>query len=184
MDENNKDPKNTPAQDGGTPNPSDNGGKKDGDQGNDTPKSFTQEDLDRIAAKTRKEEKEKADKALADAVAKAKEEGERLAKLDEETRNKELRQKEQAEFEAKQKELDLRAARYDGIDKLTELKLPTKFIDVLINPDKEKMMENIENFAKEWASALDEAKKEALKGKTPPAPNGGNSKAGQIVTVF
>lgn len=182
-------PKNTPAADNGTPNPSDNGGKKDGAQGDQTPKTFTQEEhqaeLDRVAAKTRDEEKKKAEKETAKAVADAKAETERLAKLNEEERTKELRDKEQSELKKQKDDLDLRAARYDGIDKLNELKIPTKFIDFVINPDKDKMMENIDALSKEWTNAIAEAVKDQLKGNTPKAP-GSNSNDGtqSVKTVF
>lgn len=163
--------------------------KTEGAQGGqaeaNTPKTYTseemQEHLNQIAAKTRKEEKEKAEKAIADAVAEAVAKAEANSKLSAEEREKKVLEEAKKANESKERELTLRGNELDGIRQLDELKLPVKFIKFVLSESKDVMIENINALKKEWTAALDAEVTAQLKGtgavKDPKQNNGENGKA-------
>lgn len=162
----------------GTP-PADNNEDKGGQKGTETPKTFSAEEhqaeLDRIASKTREEERKKAEKAIADAVAKATEEAERRAKLSEEERAKELQAKQQKEFEERERSVTLRENRAAAIEKFAELKLPTKLVDFVIDTDTAAQEGKITSLNEAFNQAVKDGVAEALKGKAPTDVNAGKS---------
>lgn len=139
----------------------------DAGKGVETPKSYTQDDLNRIAAKTREEERQKAEKLTQDAIKKALEDERRQAKLSEEERNKELLEKQRTESEAREREITIRENRADAKEQFAELKLPMKLVEFVVDSDKEAMTEKINNFKSSWEEALKEAVQTQLKGETP-----------------
>lgn len=175
---------------GGTPTPNpdpqgkENGGNGDGKgtNPNPTPKTFTEDEhqaeLNRIAAKTREEEKAKYEKAVLDATRKATEEAERRAKLSEEERAKELQAEKEKEINAAKRDITIRENAIEARDKLEELGVSTKFAKFFVSEDKDSMMTNITEFhALYMADVKAGVEKATAGGKTPPTdPNkGGNS---------
>ena len=167
-------------EDGVTPNPD---FKKEEDNGGDdkkTSKTFTEEqhqaELDRVAAKTREEEKKKSQKAIDDAVKKATEEAQRLQKRSEVEREKELQDKKNKEFEDREKNVTLRENKAIAIEKLSELKLPTKLVDFVIDLDPETQDSKITNLHEAFNAAVAEGVAATVKGNAPPDPTkSGNS---------
>lgn len=179
------DDKNTPTGDDAK---NQNNGGNDGGKNNDEPKNnddksgndgesntFTQEDLDRIAAKTREEEKKKAQKMVDQAVQKATEEAERRAKLSEEERAKELEEKRKQEFAEREKNVTLRENRAGAIEKFSELNLPVKMVDFVVDLDPESQETRIADFKEAYDAAVKEGVAEALKGKAPKDMNSNSS---------
>ncbi len=156
----------TPAGGNANPTAGDQGGKKKDGEGDDTPKTFTQEDLDSVASKTRAEEKAKAEKDRLKAIADAKAEWERQTKLSEDERLKEQRQKEEKEFNERKQALDLQENTIEAKVKLAEYGIPDTTIPFLISADKEKTMTNIEEFKKVWDKAIESGVEKKLAGKT------------------
>lgn len=166
-------------------------------QGDDTPKSpkkegteggktFTQDDVDKILSERLEREQKKFEKRLETETKKAQEEAEELAKMSEEEKIKELSEKQATELADKEKNLTLRENKLDGIDKLNELKIPIRFVDFVLNEDKDVMDKNIELLHKEWKAAISEEVANQLKGKPPKDPNSDNSKGKkpEVVTQF
>ena len=161
-----------------------NGGKKEG-EGNDTPKTLTQDEVNAIVQKEKADAKAKYEKEIEKARAEAKAEAERIAKLTQEEREKELAEQQKQALASKEKELTLRENKLEGLSKLTEAKIPTTFIDFVMSEDKEQMGKNIESFKTEWDKAINAEVENRLKGDTPKAPQGGsNGGATEVVTQF
>jgi membrane protein involved in colicin uptake len=166
----NKDP------DGGAPpaDPSDGGEPK----GDDDPKTFSQEDLDKLAAKVRQEAKDRADKDLEKRLADEKADWERQAKLSAEEKASEELKKQEAALAKQAHDLAIRENRVEAHATLQEKSLPVDFIDLLVDEDNVKTTANIDKFEKAWNKALSEAVDKKLAGKTPvdkTPPSGGKS---------
>lgn len=168
-------------EDGKTPNPKfvkkedANGGKSGDGKDGEGKTTFTQEDLNRIAAKTRDEEKAKTDKAIADAVKTALEEEKRQAKLSEEQREAELRQKRDKEVEERDRNITLRENRITAVEKLVEKKLSPKLADLIVDLDLEKQETKLTQLTEAFSESVAAGVAEATKGKPPIDPKGGNS---------
>lgn len=134
-----------------------------------------QAELDRIAAKTREEERKKADKATADAVAKALEEERRQAKLSEEEREKELQAKRQKEYEEREKNVTIRENKAAAIEKFAELKLPLKLVPFVVDVNLDVQNEKTSALQEAYNEAVKQGIAEATKGNPPKDVNAGNS---------
>lgn len=130
-------------------------------------KTFTQTDLDNLASKVRGEEKAKRESLINEAVNSAISEYERKAKLSEEEREKEA--KTQREKELSQRELDitLRERTLEAKELLANKGLSTDLVKYVVNEDKDKMKDNIDNLSKTFNKALESAIQEKLKGQAP-----------------
>lgn len=118
-------------------------------------KVFTQEDLDRVAAKTRAEEKTKADKAL--------EEEKRLAKLSEDERKAEEQKKHDKEMTDRETELKVATNKLAFTKKFEADDIPNKFIDYITDKDPEKMEAKYNAFKTEWNDELNKKLEEKVK---------------------
>lgn len=166
-------PSNTPNNDG-TQEDKTKGGAED----KGTPKTFTQEDLDRIAAKTREEEKKKAEKALEAAKAAAREEALAEAKLSEEERAKKDREKKEKEDAERELNITLRENKADAKEKFAELKLPMSLVEFVVGADKEAMTAKITSLKEAWDAAIKEEVATQLKGNPPKDVKTGTDKGG------
>lgn len=108
-------------------------------EGNGGAKSYTPEELqaeiDRVAIKTRAEEKTKADKERQKAVAEAVAEANALAKLSAEEQAKAIEAKRSEELTQKERDIALRENRVTAKEKLTELKISTELVDLVVDQD-------------------------------------------------
>lgn len=133
-------------------NGSDNGKQEDGKGGE---AKFTQEDLNKFAAKIRAEEKAKAEKLEAE----IKRQNE-LAKMEENERLKAEKEDAEAKYQELQKQLEYGKQKEEALKNLTEAKLDTRLIDVLMsdksNEEKVKLMADIQK------ETVDKAIKEAM----------------------
>jgi hypothetical protein len=154
--------------------PNTDGGEQTGGEGEDTPETFTQEDLDRIASKVRAEERAKKEKELAEAKEKAEADAIRRSKLSAEEREKELREQQEKEHSEKERELTLRENRLEGRAMLRDLKMPEDFVDFILNEDIEKQNESIEKIHQVWTAKIAEEVKKQIKGEAPKDPSSGD----------
>ena len=154
-----EDNKKLPGTDG-TPTPGQDNGKDGG-------KSFTQDDMDKLAAKVRAEEKAKTDKAIEERVKAEMEEYDRKAKLTEEEREKEARSKREKELADRESSITLRERKLEAASLLSEKGVPNSFVDYVVDIDQDKMNENIENFSKLFAKEVEQSVTNKMKG-TPP----------------
>lgn len=129
----------------------------------ETPKTFTQTDMDNLASKIRNEQKTKNDEAVKLAIA----EYERQAKLTEEEREKEAKSKREAELKVREEEITLRERRLQAQELLNAKHIPIDLVDFVVDLDESKTKENIEKLAKTYNKAVETGVTDKLKG-TPP----------------
>ena len=130
-------------------------------------KTFTQDEVNQIIGKYRSEGKSKAEADIAKAVADAKAEWERQAKMTEDERAKEASVKREKELADKEKALALRENTANAKELLAEKHIDTSMAKFLVTSDAEETMKNIEEFEKAYAKAIEAGVEDKLKGKTP-----------------
>lgn len=130
-------------------------------------KTFTQDEVNQLIGKYRSEGKSKAEADIAKAVADAKAEWERQAKMTEDERVREASVKREKELADKEKALALRENTANAKELLTEKHIDTNMAKFLVTSDAEETMKNIEEFEKAYAKAIEAGVEDKLKGKTP-----------------
>lgn len=132
----------------------------DQDQGQGQEAKFTQDDLNKFAAKIRAEEKAKSDKLQADLKRQ-----QELAAMQENDRLKAEKEDAEKKLQEMQKEIEYNKQRTSTIAKLSEAKLDSRLIDVLMsdksNEDKIKMLADIQK------EVVDKAIKDAMPSHNP-----------------
>lgn len=125
---------------------------------------FTQDDLNKFAAKVRAEEKAKAEKELNDFKAQIEKETER-AKMTEQERIKAEKEDAEKKLQDLQNQIDYNNKKSEALKGLAEAKLDSRLIDVLMsdksNEDKIKLMADIQK------DVIDKAIKEAMPSHKP-----------------
>lgn len=130
-------------------------------------KSFTQQDLDDLAGKVRREEKAKYEKLAQDSVAAAIKEYERQAKLSQEEREKEARTKREQELADRELSITLRERTIEAKDALLKEGVPVDLVDFVVDKDQEKTKSNVTKLAAAYKKAVEAGIAEKLKGKVP-----------------
>lgn len=151
---------------GGDDGTADTGNGKDSTEGNDngTNKAkYSDEDLDRIIARTIEEERKRNDKSAKEA--------QRLARMSSEERTQtELEEtKRQLEELRHQTAIDKMAKVARGILSEKNINLPDDLLLTMVTEDSKETKSNVDNFAKLFEKAVADAVTEKLKGKTPRA---------------
>ena len=146
---------------------------KDAEGKNDDKAFKTQEEFDkafeaRLARERKKLEDDFAKKAAAD-----KSEAERLARLNEDDRQKEEQRKADEAREQRERDLTLREMRLEARDMLLDKGISDSHVDLVVNVDADQTKANVENLSKEFNKAVEAAVEDKLKGKTPTAGSGG-----------
>lgn len=130
-------------------------------------KTFTQQDLDALAGKVRSEEKAKNEKAIQEAVSTAIAEYERKAKLTQEEKDKEAREKREKELADRELEITMRERAIEAKESLLKEGVPVDLVDFVVHADKKKTEENITKLAAAYKKAVEDGVTEKLKGETP-----------------
>ena len=130
-------------------------------------KTFTQDEVNQLIGKYRSEGKSKAEADIAKAVADAKAEWERQAKMTEDERVRDASVKREKELADKEKALALRENTANAKELLAEKHIDTSMAKFLVTSDAEETMKNIEEFEKAYAKAIEAGVEDKLKGKTP-----------------
>lgn len=122
---------------------------------------------------------EQLDKAVADAVEKAKskwqtdaDEAARLAKMSKDEREKAEFEKAKAQFEKDKAALERDRLISATGKELLSRKLPDSFAAVLTGTDADSTKANIDSFEKSWSAAVEAAVNDRLKGKAPQTGGG------------
>lgn len=135
-------------------------------KGNGQDAKFTQDDLNKFAAKIRAEEKAKSDKLQAELKRQ-----QELAAMQENDRLKAEKEDAEKKLQEMQKQIEYNQQRTSTIEKLSEAKLDSRLIDVLMsdktNEDKIKMLADIQK------EVIDKAIKEAMPSHNPKDSGGG-----------
>lgn len=145
------------------------------EEGKEPVKTFTQEEVekmvqqeaDRRVSSARKvwevNERTKIEEDYQKKVQKEKE----LAQLSAEERfKKELSDKEKS-LKEQERSLNMERMKFQAGQDLVKRGLPTDFLDLIVAETSEKTLENIENYERQWAEAIDKAIEERMKGRTP-----------------
>ena len=94
-------------------------------------------------------------------------EAERLAKLSEEERQRELDEKYKKELSMREKELLRKEMKLEAVNILAEKKLPVKFSDILIGDTAEETQDRIKNFEMSFREEVETEVNRRLKGSIP-----------------
>lgn len=151
---------------------------------NNAGKTFTQTDMDNLAGKIRKEEKDKQDQAIREAVANALAEERRQAKLTEEEREKEIKTKREAELKAREDNITLRERRVEAQELLKNKNIPIDLVDFVVDLDENKTKENIEKLAKTYNKSVETGVTDKLKGTPPTDFSNSNNTAEKTKKVY
>lgn len=125
-------------------------------------KTFTQDEVDKIIAKRLAREK----KDIEEKIEKERKEAEELAKLSEAEKQKKLFEKEKAEFEETKRAYEREKLLNETQKQLSIRNLPISMAKHLVGENAENTLENINEFEKDFNSALEKMVNERLKGNT------------------
>ena len=131
------------------------------------PKTFTQEDFDKQLSKTLADKEAKLEKKLSEKFEKDLSERERLAKLSSEEKDSEVNKKREADSADRERGITLRENRADAREVLQSKNISSELVDFVVDVDKDKTNENIDNLEKAFLKAVETGVAEKLKGKTP-----------------
>lgn len=153
---------------GSDPKESEKKGKtKDGEQ-----KTFTQEEVDKLVGAYRKESREEMETKLKEVeenfnkrLVEEKKEAERLAQLDAEERKAEEDRKREEELRGRDLLITEKENRLKAIDKLSELEVPIKLVDFVVDVDLDKQQKNIEVVKETFDKAVEEVVQKKLEGR-------------------
>lgn len=123
-------------------------------------KTYTEQDLEKI----RKEEKEKGERALQEAVQNALKEEKRLSKLSQEERQKEEKEKHARELEEREKALLEKEKIADIKEELGTRKLPIAFAKYFVSETSRETLSKIKDFETTFKEAVQGAVDGRLKG--------------------
>ena len=166
-------PADPPATD---PDPADPEGKG----GEETkPKAFTQADMDKLAAKIRAEERKRSESE----IAKARSEGERLARMSEEEKAQAEREKREADLVKREKEIAARELRATARDILTEKSLPSQLLEVLDYASADSVKSSIETMEKAFRSAVQAGVEQRMRGSSPEIRKGDSAEAQRLADL-
>lgn len=149
-------------------------GQGEEDKGDD-PKTFTQEDVDKIIDKKFAQWQRKAEAESKKAIEAAMAEGERRAKLSAEERAKEEQAQREAEFAKREAELTRKELRAQAIETMAKDGIPAGMADILNYSDKESYEASYETVKKAYLASVQEGVEARMKGKPPKDSSGGAS---------
>ena len=130
---------------------------------NTSSKTFTQADVDKLIGDRLKEVREKLEKEKQEEVARATE----LAQLDSKEREKKLAELHEKEIMEKDRALSLRENKLEAIDVFSKNNIPVDMVDYIVDVDKEKTLNNADNFVRKFNEQVSLAVAEKLKGEAP-----------------
>jgi len=145
-------------------------------------KLLNQEQVNKLVQEIKAKEKKKAEEA----VAQAREEAERLAKLSQEEKRKELDAKKKKEDEERERNLAIRENTLTANEELQKAGVPAELVGYVVDPDPEKTLENTEQFIEKYNSSVSNSVQERLKGQPPKdiSSSSNERKDRKVVTAF
>ena len=104
----------------------------------------------------------------------ARSEGEKLAKMSADEREKAKFETDKKEFESERAKYEAERLEFEAVKQLSENKLPVSFAKMCTGKSAEETKANIETFKTAWGEALQSAVNDRMRGTTPKAGNGEN----------
>ena len=149
---------------------------------NNTPETFTKEEVDKMlqsetdkrVSEAIKTSKSKWQEEFKSKIEQERKEAERLAKLSSDEKRQEELKKKNEEISQKESELRKRELKLDTINVLSEKQLPVEFSDFLMGNDAEATNVNIKRFGEAFSKSIESAVNERLRGNSPKGGQGGN----------
>jgi len=126
-----------------------------------------QSEADRRVREAEKTFEKKYEKELREKIQQEREDAERLAKLTQTEREKELFERNKLLLDEKEKTLRQREMKLAAIDVLTEEELPVSFADQLLGESVDDTHDRIQKFKRAWHDAIDAEVNKRLKGRIP-----------------
>lgn len=172
------------AEGGGEGGEGEGAGGGDGSKGD--PKTYTQEELDKLlqaeadkrVTKALETARNKWKSELETEINKKLEEAEKLFKMSEDEKQKHLLSEKEKEIAKKENEIAVRELKLTAINILNEKKLPIALVDMLLPTDlsADTTKTNIETFEKVFRDEVQKAVDERIKSTTPGGGNGDDNK--------
>jgi hypothetical protein len=128
-----------------------------------------QSETDKRVTEALKTSRSKWEQEYDQRVKKERDEATRLAKMNEDERQKELDKKREADLAARERALNLKEMENEAMRILGQKSLPVEFARQLLGETAEDIQSNITAFEKAWNAELDKRVAEKLRGKVPPA---------------
>ena len=153
-------------------------------QDNGGDKTFSQDELNKIVSERLNELKRKHEAEKQKAVEQAREEAERLAKLSNEEKEKELTAKQLEALATKEKELAIRENKLKAIEIFDEAKIPIKLVDFVVDSNVDTMINKIELLKESWKTALSEELQKKVNGSVPKDFSVNSTEKKKVVTTF
>ncbi|MGT2833405.1 capsid and scaffold protein [Streptococcus phage Javan249] len=125
-------------------------------------KTFTQQELDDIVEARVARAVKKAQKDAEEQIQKAQSEGERLAKLSKDERNKEEQAKRLSELEKREHDLAMKELSIEARSLLSEEGLPAEFLNIVMADTAESVKDNISNLRTVFDEAVEKRVDERL----------------------
>jgi len=139
-------------------------------------KTNHQEIIDKAVKDRLARERDKFIKEKEEAITKALAEAERKAKMTQEELEREVKSKREAELEAREQEITLRERTIEASNLLIEKGISTDLTRFVVDLDSSKNKDNVNDFAKIFNKAVEQAVNDKLKGKTPQDYSNSNDK--------
>lgn len=136
-----------------------------------------QSETDKRVTEALKTSRSKWEQEYDQKVKKASEEATRLAKMNEEERQREMDKKREADLAARERALNMKEMENEAMRILGQKSLPVEFAKQLLGETAEDIQSNITAFEKAWNAELDKRVAEKLRGKVPPADGQSQKKA-------
>lgn len=146
-------------------------------------KLLTQEQFNEALQDRLERERKKILKEAEEKIKTAQSEAERLAKLTAEEKQKEIMKKTEEEIRQREKEVALRENKIEVIEIFRKSNVPVDLVNYVISDDRDKTLENAENFVKNYKESVSQTVAEQLKG-TPPKDFKTNSEPKKVITSF
>jgi len=154
------------------------------EKGKDSEKLLTQEQLEAVLKERLERERRKILKEAQEKIEKERQEAERLAKLSAEEKEKELIKKTEDEIKEREQQVAIRENRIEAVELFQKSGVPVELVSYVIDVDKDKTLENADNFIKKYKESVSKTVAEQLKGVAPKDLKSETKEPVKVVTSF
>ena len=145
-------------------------------------KTFTQEEVNELISKRINEVNNKNKTNTEEAINKALAEYKRQAKLTQEERDKEARDRRDAELKSREDNITLRERRLDAQEELRKNNIPIDLVDFVISLDADQTKDNIDKLVSVYQKSVEAGISDKLKGQPPQDFSTNNNTVKKVVS--
>ena len=150
----------------------------------DNEKLLTQEQFETALKERLERERRKILKEAQEKIEEERQEAERLAKLSAEEKEKELIKKTEDEIREREQQVAIRENRIEAVELFQKSSVPVELVSYVIDVDKDKTLENADNFIKKYKESVSKTVAEQLKGVAPKDLKSETKEPVKVVTSF